>query len=116
MSSLTVDLTGVAQLVATAADVAAGIDDLTAPNQAAARHVEARIDPPILTGRLAATVSVTADDGGVLVTAGGTGAPYAAVVHARNPFLTRALTASLVDVEETYADHVDDHLTRLRGA
>jgi hypothetical protein len=95
---------------ALAADVeglGVALGDLSAPSRDAAAIALGSVKAPRDTGTLADTVEAVVTPLGFTLTAGGTRAPYAAIVHARDPYLTRALTAREDDVVDTYADHVE---------
>lgn len=89
-------------------DLGAALGDLEAPSRDASALVLGSVEAPRDTGRLDDSVEAVVTPLGFTLTAGGTRAPYAGVVHARDPFLTRALEARAEDVVDTYADHVDD--------
>jgi hypothetical protein len=74
------------------------------------------VRPPIDTGTLAATVHVITTDQGFGIAAGGPSAPYVAIVHAKHPFITDALTARESAVVDTYADAVTDAVDSIKGA
>lgn len=42
--------------------------------------------------------------------------PYAGIVNARNPFVSRGLSAALGDVVDVYADHAATALRSVQGA
>lgn len=103
-----------------------GIDTLSSTAHAAADQVRrvaaawgeeagtivlAAVDPPIDTGRLASTVHLVVTPEGFAIAAGGEQAPYAAIVNAREPFLTPAFTAR----ESAVVDKAADQLERLVG-
>lgn len=83
--------------------------------QAAGEAVQA-VEAPRLTGTLDSTVAAVVDPDGFTLTAGGPAAPYAAIVHARNPFLTRAVDRSEADILRPYEQHIDTTLDRIQGA
>lgn len=87
--------------------VAQVIGDLTGVNNLAADDVLAAVDFPRRTGALASTgaTQVTAD--GFTLIAGGSVAPYGPIVHARDPFLTRALNAQEEAIVGLYLDHLN---------
>lgn len=86
--------------------VATALGDLSEPSRIAGDLVLGMVRPPILTGTLATTVEVVPGALGFTLRAGGPKAPYGPIVHARDPFLTRPLTAREDDVLDVYADHV----------
>jgi hypothetical protein len=75
----------------------------------------AAVKPPILTGALAATVHVVTTAEGFGVAAGGPGAPYAAIVHARTPFITTAFLAREDAVVATYAEGLEAAVDSIGG-
>ena len=79
--------------------------DLTVPDEQAAADVLGVVKAPRRTGTLAATVAAEATGVGFALTAGGPAAPYGPIVHARDPFLTRALAAREQAVVDRYTDH-----------
>lgn len=107
------DLTAFAASVPASADALA---DLAGVNDEAARGVLGVVDPPRLTGRLASTVRAESDALGFTLTAGGPEAPYGPIVHARNPFIYRALDARENALGDAYTDHAEQALTHLQGA
>ena len=107
---------GLDTLVQSVEDAADNLADLDQVNATAGQLVVQAVDAPRLTGALASTVDAIPDRHGFTLTAGGRVAPYAAIVHARNPFLTRALTNREDAVVDTYADHVTDTVQTIRGA
>jgi hypothetical protein len=99
---LTMELSGVTELEASAAAVVAV---LTAPATAEAggRLIESDARPrvPLDTGRLLASSSVaTTPTGAQLVYA----ARYAPIVHARQPWLGAAITSTVPQLVAVYAD------------
>jgi hypothetical protein len=94
-------------LAASVEGLGVALADLSDPSRDAAANVLGAVEAPRDTGRLDDSVAAVATPLGFTLTAGGTRAPYAAVVHARDPFLSRALTAREDDVVDTYADHVE---------
>lgn len=107
---------GVDEVGTTLTAAGEALDDLARPGGLIAARLEALVDPPVVTGRLASTVHAEVGPTGVTLTAGGTAAPYAAQVHARNPFLVRATDAAIPDAVNTVADHVDDVTATIKGA
>lgn len=91
------------QLVADLARIAGSLDDVIVDaHRAAAGVVLADVRPPILTGALASTVDYIVDPGGFDIRAGGSVAPYGPIVHAANPFITRALNDREAAVLDAY--------------
>lgn len=88
----------------------ADLDPEPAASNAAAR---AEATSPRLTGHLSTTVGWVPTSTGWAVTAT---APYAVAVHARNPWIIRALDATAEQTETAYQHAVDDVLATVRGA
>lgn len=93
-------------------DLGAALGTLEVPSRDAAALALGAVVAPRDTGTLDDSVEAVVTPLGFTLTAGGTRAPYAAIVHARDPFLTRALDARAEDVVGTYADHVDDTIAK----
>lgn len=113
---LSATVSGVDRLASTTAEASRDLADLTQVNQDAGNLVAAAVDAPVRTGALAATVHAAAGPDGVALVAGSPDVTYAAPVHARNPFLTRALTAREDAVLDHYADHVERVVDTIQGA
>lgn len=116
MTSLSASVDGLTELVRTTGDASERLADLDDVNADNADLVVAAVEAPRLTGTLASTVTAVLEPTGFAVTAGGERAPYAAIVHARNPFLTRALNERESDLIEAYERHVTDTLDTIQGA
>ncbi len=110
------DVDGLTTLVRTVDDAATQLADLDAVNRQAADDVVRAVEAPRRTGRLADTVTAVVDETGFSLTAGSPAVQYAAIVHARNPFLTRALARREDDVIAAYEDHVTDTVNTIKGA
>lgn len=108
MSSIGIEAPDVARFADDVEGLGAALGDLSAANDDASRMVLGSVDAPVRTGTLADTVEAIVTPLGWTLTAGGTRAPYAAIVHARDPFLSRALLAREDDVVDVYADHITD--------
>lgn len=93
--------------------LAPALGDFTGPSRAAGTLVLGDVRPPILTGTLARTVEAVPSALGFTLRAGGPAAPYGPIVHARDPFLTRPLTARENDVLGIYVEHVDNTLSTI---
>lgn len=115
MSDAGVTIAGVRSLVDSLGVAATALDDLTPAGKQAAGVVLGVVDPPRRTGALASTVEADVDALGFTLRAGGERAPYGPIVHARNPFLTRALTARESDVVDAYAEQVDQAVGLVTG-
>jgi hypothetical protein len=107
-------LQGADNLVRTLHDAAHQLEDLTeAERQAGQLLAQAGSKAaPVHTGRLAAAHGYDVVDGLLTVVAA---TPYAAIVHARNPWLTRTVVANEDQVAEIYLTGVDDALSHVRG-
>ena len=114
--SLTASVDGLESFTRSVDDAAAALADLDQVNADAADTLVAAVEAPRVTGALAGTVAAVVDRDGFRVTAGGKAAPYVAIVHARNPFLTRAMTSREADVVDAYRDHVTDTVHTIQGA
>lgn len=90
--------------------------DLDEVNTNAAASVLGVVDPPRRTGRLASTVAAKADALGFTLTAGGPEAPYGPIVHARDPFLTRALAQRETALADAYEQHALESINTITGA
>lgn len=73
------------------------------------------VDPPIRTGRLASTVRLEATAHGFTLHAGGPSAPYGAIVHARDPFLTDALEERADAAADAYHAWLTDQVATIQG-
>lgn len=71
---------------------------------------DAKKRAPVLTGALRASVRAE----GAVVTAGSPKVPYAAAVHAREPFITEAASATAARQQEAAEQAVDDILKPLK--
>lgn len=113
---VTATVDGLAPFAASTADVAVRLADLDQVNADAAAEIVQAVEAPRITGTLAATVHAVVTPDGFEVAAGGDRAPYAAKVHARNPFLTRALDTHVDDVADAHEQHVIDSVATIQGA
>lgn len=114
--TLSADVDGLDRLTRSVDAAADDLVDLDQVNADAAAQVVRAVEAPRVTGTLADTVTATVDRDGWTVTAGGKRAPYVAIVHARNPFLTRAMQAREEAVIDAYRDHVTDTVNTIQGA
>lgn len=87
--------------------VAQVIGDLAGVHDLAADTVLDAVRPPRRTGRLASTVAPVVDTTDFQIIAGGSVAPYGPIVHARDPFLTRALNEREEAVVGLYLYHLN---------
>jgi hypothetical protein len=110
------ELAGVDQLAATAraaaVQLAAGDER---PGNIAADDVLGYVQPPIRTGRLASTVGADVDALGFTLHAGGPQAPYGPIVHARDPFLTNALTTRQEAAADAYSEYLGQVVDTIQG-
>lgn len=106
---------GVDALARSAAHAADLLGDLAGTNADAGALVIGGATIPRKTGALASTVHAIGDAAGVDIVAGGTVAPYAVPVHARNPFLTQAVAASEDAVADLYADKAAEVVNTITG-
>lgn len=104
---------GLATLARSLDAAADELSDLAQVNVHAADLVVRAVEAPRITGRLDDSVTSFVDADGFTLTAT---APYAPYVHARNPFLTRALSDRELAVIELYEDHVTETVNTIRGA
>lgn len=116
MSSLDLTLDGARRLAQTSGAAADELRDLTDPSQEVGDLVIAGAVIPVRSGRMRKTVRAIAGPDGVDLVAGGPDAPYTPIVHARNPFLTRALTDRESVIVDRYADHVQRVVDTIEGA
>lgn len=100
MGSVGVDLTGLDDLQASLVAVTEALRD-PATAQAAARLVAGAATPPTDTGRLAASEQVSATATGARLEYA---APYAVIVHAAQPWLGEAITATVDQLVALYAE------------
>lgn len=111
MAGVTID--GLPEVLAASGrveDAGVALGDLSAPSSDASALALGEVRAPVRTGALANTVAAEPTALGFTLTAGGPSAPYAGIVHARNPFLTRAVEAREGGIVDTYADFVDTTL------
>lgn len=119
---MSLDLTadGLARFAQTTGEAADQLADLAQLNQEVGDLVIAGATVPRVSGRLARTVRAVPDGpggaGGFRLVAGGPEAPYAAIVHARNPFLARALDQREQAAIDRYIDHAERAVTTIQGA
>ncbi len=76
----------------------------------------ARADAPRRTGALASTVAHQVAGGIVHITAGGSGVNYAAAVHKRIPFITRAVELEEAEILQLLTESADQVLSQVHGA
>jgi hypothetical protein len=102
-ASVGVELRGLDTLQASLAAVTAALQD-PATAAAAARLVAGAAAPPVDTGRLAASEQVTPTATGARLEYGVT---YAALVHASQPWLGAAISASVAGLVDLYAENTE---------
>jgi len=98
--------------------------DLGPVDRQVGQLVLAHVAPPRLTGALASTVDAVSDDTGVNFTAGSGDVPYAGVIHngwpghhiTAQPFFTKAIAQTTEAIADTYEDHIDEALSKVKGA
>lgn len=113
MAGVTVEAPDASRVGDSLVEAGEALSDLSEPSRDAAALALGEVRAPVKTGALARTVEAEATALGFTLTAGGPTAPYAAPVHARDPFLTRPLTAREGDVVDIYADFVDNTLDNI---
>jgi hypothetical protein len=108
------ELRGADQLVRTLDDAARHLEDLTDAEREAGQLLadQGSKAAPRRTGRLAESHGYTVTDTGLSVTAA---TPYASIVHARNPWLTRTVGNQLDQVADIYLAGVSDALAEVKG-
>ena len=113
MSGLDVD--GLEQLQRSLDAAGRALEDLTPAHERAGELLEGRAqaDAPRLTGRMAGQHELVVHAGGLTIT---NAARYAPFVHARQPWLTRALDALQRQVVDIYSNQVDQIVDDIRGA
>lgn len=113
---MSLDTTGVDQLLDSFADVVDELQNGEAMHADAADEVIGYVRPPYRTGLLASTVEAKFDDHGFLIVAGGPRAPYGPIVNARVPFLDIAAEEREQAVVAVYTAHVEKLLDTIKGA
>lgn len=113
--TFTASAPGTDRLASSLSDAAAALLDLDEANDQAGDYVLGYVNPPVRTGRLAGTVREESDALGFTLTAGGPSAPYTPIVHAHDPFLTRALDDQQQVVTDTYIDHAHRAADLIQG-
>lgn len=114
---------GARRLASTLDAAYADLADLTGPSRDAGQVALGLVNAPKLTGALDRSVRVEADGDGFTLAAGSSDVLYAGVIHngwprhsiTAQPFLSKAIDRAADDVEETYAEHVDDALSQIKG-
>jgi len=113
--SIEAHVTGADRLARTMRAAGDDLHDLTDAHRAVGAEVVqvGRGLAPVRTGRLRSSITADAGPAGVTITAG---APYAAYVHARNPFLDDALARREAAAVATITEDVEDVLDTIQGA
>ena len=106
---------GADQLERTLHQAGADLADLSATDKKAGDTLLAAMRPrtPVRTGRLVGSLFATVNPAGVTV---GADAPYAGFVHAANPFLADAVTATMPTVLGYYQDAAAAACNEVTGA
>lgn len=111
MTGATLDAPGVDRFAASVDAAGRDLVDLTDVNRAEGRAALAAARIPVLTGELRDSAYVEADASGFALSAT---AAHAGIVHARDPFFTRAVgdrTDEILDALGTHAEGVLDTIT-----
>lgn len=115
MTGVEIAAPGAAALAADLQHAAAQVGDLDGPLADAATDVIGHVRAPVRTGALARSVQAVPDALGFTLTAGGPSAPYGPIVHAYNPFLSRALEQRQAAIVDDIADHITTALGQING-
>jgi phage gpG-like protein len=115
-----IEVRGADRLARTSAEAADELRDLTEANRRAAEGIREATSPPRLSGRLAASLTVTASPTEGTV---GSDLVYAPVIEFGWPahgiearrFLSNAADARWNETIDVYADYVDDALADVKG-
>ena len=115
--SLTASVEGVDRLAATLTDAASDLVRLAPSPQAGDKLVSAALPrTPVRIGRLRRTVRAFVVDQQLVLTAGGGAVDYAAIIHARRPWLADTLAEQADEVVDTVADQVTHIIDTIQGA
>lgn len=115
--SLTASVEGVDRLVGTLDDAAGLLVDLAPPPQAGDVLVAAaRPRTPYDRGFLVDTVQAGVVDQAVVLSAGTRDVYYAAIVHARRPWLADTIADQADTITQLVVDQVDDVIDTITGA
>lgn len=114
MTRLTGSVEGADRLAATLADAGRTIADLPddVHRDAGRQALDAAVIPR-RTGHLASTAAVVVVAAGFALTAT---ADYAAIVHANDPFFSRAIEAKANAIAGEYLDQITETLNTVQGA
>lgn len=110
---MNIEARGVDTLAQTAHRAADELRDLQGTHQRVGDLLLQAADPPVNTGRLQDSLEVLAAAHEVILA---TDLEYAPYVHARNPFLTRALAEREAAVIDLFLADVADVVTSIQGA
>jgi len=108
-----IEVVGGDRFAATCASAAKELRAMAATNRAVASGILAAAHPPILTGRLASSLTTEATDTEAVVSSS---LVYASVQERRYGFLAAALASQEASVASTHLRHVDEALAGIRGA
>ena len=107
-----VTVRGAAELERTARAAARELENLAAVNSRVAAGILTAADPPVLTGRLAASLTSSSSSNEATVSSS---VRYAGIVERRTGFLARALTTRTTATLELYGAHVNAAVGKVRG-
>lgn len=103
---------GADRLASTLAAAATELTAMAATNRAAAAAVLSSAHPPVLTGRLAASLTAEGTDTEATVSSA---LIYAPIQERRHGFLAAALASQEAQVVSMHLDHVNDALAGVKG-
>lgn len=113
MTSASATVDGAERLSATLSAAGDALADLAAVNREQGTATLNAAAIPVRTGQLQRSAYVDSDAQGFALSAS---APYAGIVHAANPFFTRALAARADHIIDALVDHAGDVLDTIHGA
>jgi hypothetical protein len=108
-----IEVEGADRFAATTAQAAAELRAMAATNRAVAQRILAAAHPPILTGRLAGSLTAEGTDSEAVVSSD---VRYAPIQERRRGFLAAALAAQESAAVSMHLDHVNDALAGIKGA
>jgi phage gpG-like protein len=108
-----VEVVGADRFASTCASAAKELRAMAATNRAVASAIRASAHPPILTGRLAASLTTEASDTEAVVSSS---LVYAPIQERRHGFLAAALASQESAAIDAHLRHVDEALGTVRGA
>jgi hypothetical protein len=109
---VTIEVKGADRLASTLAGAATELRAMAATNRAVAAAILAAAHPPILTGRLAGSLTAAGTDTEATVSSN---LRYAPIQEARRHFLAGALAATEGTAVSLHLDHVNDALAGVKG-